>query len=141
MHNIELTSKETSYLLALWQLEEDKQKLSTGKLAKIFNVKAPSVIDILKKLESYGLVKRIPWKRIKLTKRGNYLALNIIHNHRVLEVYFNKFLSLDKETSCKEASKIDYLVGTKLIEKICKILNYPETCIHGKPLVHTKCVK
>ncbi|MEM3437459.1 MAG: metal-dependent transcriptional regulator [Nitrososphaerales archaeon] len=141
MQKIKLTSTETSYLLALWQLKEDRRELSTGKLAKIFNVKAPSVIDTLKRLESYGLVRRIPWKRIKLTKRGNCLALDIIHNHRVLEVYFNKFLSLDKETSCKEASKIDYLVGIRLIEKICKVLNYPETCIHGKPLVHIKCVK
>jgi len=141
MQETRLTSTSASYLLALWRLEEDKQELSTGKLAKIFDVKAPSVIDALKKLESYGLVKRAPWKRIGLTKRGNDLALNMIHNHRVLEVYFRKVLGLDDETSCIEASKMDYLIGTKLIKKICKALNYPETCIHGKNLVHKECVE
>lgn len=141
MQKIELTSTETSYLIALWRLKEDKQEPSTGKLAKIFDVKASSVIDILKKLESYGLIRRIPWKKIRLTKKGNYLASHIIHNHRILEVYFKEFLSLDDETSCKEASKIDYLVGMRLVEKICKALNYPETCIHGKALVHRECVK
>jgi len=140
MQEIKLTSTGASYLLALWRLEEDKQKLSTGKLAKIFDVKAPSVIDALKKLESYGLVRRAPWKRINFTKRGNYLALDIIHNHRILEVYFKKSLGLDDETSCSEASKIDYIVGMELIKKICKALNYPETCIHGRALVHKKCV-
>lgn len=141
MQKIELTSTKNSYLLALWRLEEDKQELSTGKLAKIFDVKPPSVIDALKKLESYGLVRRAPWKRIGITKKGNDLALNIIHNHRILEVYFKKVLGLDDETSCREASKMDYLVGMGLIKKICKALNYPETCIHGKALVHKKCVK
>ncbi|MCP8313140.1 MAG: metal-dependent transcriptional regulator [archaeon] len=141
MQEIKLTSTGASYLLALWRLEEDKQKLSTGKLAKIFDVKAPSVIDTLKKLEAYGLIRRAPWKRIGLTKKGDYLALNIIHNHRILEVYFKKVLGLDDGTSCREASKMDYLVGMRLINKICKALNYPETCIHGKALVHKECVK
>jgi DtxR family Mn-dependent transcriptional regulator len=141
MQDIKLTSTSASYLLALWRLEEDKQELSTGKLAKIFNVKAPSVIDMLEKLESYGLVRRTPWKRIEFTKRGKDLALKIIHNHRALEVYFKKVLNLDDDTSCIEASKMDYIIGTKLIEKICKALNYPETCIHGKNLVHKECVE
>lgn len=141
MQETRLTSTSASYLLALWRLEEDKQVLSTGKLAKIFDVKAPSVIDTLKKLESYGLVKRTPWKRIGLTKRGNDLALNMIHNHRILEVYFRKVLGLDDETSCREASKMDYLVDMKLIKRICRTLNYPEACIHGKALVHKECMK
>lgn len=141
MQEFKLTSTGASYLLALWRLEEDKQKLSTGKLAEIFDVKAPSVIDALRKLESCGLVDRAPWKRIKLTKRGNHLALNMIHNHRTLEVYFKRVLGLDDKTSCREASMIDHLVSMELIKKICKALDYPETCIHGKALVHRKCVK
>ncbi|MEM4312249.1 MAG: metal-dependent transcriptional regulator [Nitrososphaerales archaeon] len=136
-----LTYTEISYLLTLLRLKEENKKLSTGKLAEIFKVKPSSIIDVIRKLELYGLIKRNLWRDIELTGEGKSLALEILHNHRVLEVYFKKVFSLEDEVCCKEASKIDYFIGKEIINKMCKVLGYPEDCIHGKPLIHEFCIK
>ncbi|GBC75367.1 Iron-dependent repressor IdeR [archaeon HR06] len=137
---MKLTFTEVSYLLKLLRLKEENQSLSTGKLAEAFSVKPSSAIDVLKKLEIYGLIKRNPWRSIELTKKGNSLALEIIHNHRTLEVYFKEVLGLKEEICCKEASKIDYLLSREVINSICKLLGYPNYCIHGKRLLHKWCI-
>ncbi len=133
----ELTRSEVAYLETMYRLNESHDATSVSALAKRFNVRLPTAIEILGKLEEKGLVIRKPWKVPELSRRGKPLAEHLIHQHRIVELYFSRNLGLNSETSCGEASKVAYLLDKKVIEKMCKALNRPSQCVHGNLIRHS----
>jgi len=132
----ELTRSEVAYLHIMHRLNESHRATSVSTLAKQFGVRLPTAIGILDRLEEKGFVMRKPWKVPKLSRRGVVLAESIMHRHRIVELYFSTTLGLGSDESCKEASKVDYLLDKTVIQKMCKALNRPSHCIHGYPIQH-----
>jgi DtxR family Mn-dependent transcriptional regulator len=136
---LRLSGVEVAYLKEAYKLTESGEAPSVSLLAKKFGVSMPSVIEVFDKLEEKGLLLRKPWKVPKLTGMGLITARRIIHNHRVIEVYFAEKLGLGTNYSCNEATKIDYLMENQLVMKMCDALNYPAKCIHGHSIEHSDC--
>jgi Mn-dependent DtxR family transcriptional regulator len=132
----ELSRTEVAYVENMYRLDESHDVTSVSALAKRFGVRLPTAIEILDKLEEKGLVIRKPWRVPELSRRGKTLAESVIHQHRIVELYFSKNLGLDSEMSCSEASKIAYLLDRTVIDRMCKSLKRPSQCIHGKPIPH-----
>lgn len=118
---------------------EKNEKVSSVKLARNMKIKPSSVIDTLNKLVAKGLVIRKPWSYIKLTQKGITLARELIHHHRVLEMFYIENFGLNSEEACAEASKIDYLINCRIISSIYDKLKSRNTCIHGNPLYPESC--
>lgn len=131
-----LSPSEVAYLKVIHRMNESNETSSVSALARKFKVKLPSAVEILSKLETKGLVVRKRWRVPQLTKRGEKLAELVMHQHRVLEVYLNEKLGVNSDMSCAQAGKIDYLFDTDVIEKMCRVLNRPATCLHGFPIQH-----
>ena len=136
MDTSELSRTEVAYIEDMYRLNESHDPTSVTVLAKRFGVRLPTAIEILDKLEKKGLVTRKPWKIPELSRRGTALAESVIHQHRIVELYFSKNLGLNYELSCFEASKIAYLLDRTVIDMMCKSLNRPSQCIHGNPIRH-----
>ena len=132
----ELSRSEVAYLETMHRLNESHDAATVSALAKRFGVRLPTAIEILNKLEHKGLVIRKPWKAPELNRKGKTLAESVMHQHRIVELYFSKNLGLDTNRSCAEASKIAYLLDKSVIEKMCKALNRPTQCNHGNPIRH-----
>ncbi len=131
---------ELKFLMMLMRILEDSSPIRTTVLSRKIGIKPPSVVEYLQRLEHRRMVKRLKWKETLLTVKGKRVAKSLLHNHRVLEIYFVTFLNLDEETACKEASKIDFCVGQKTINAMCKLLNYPRRCFHEKEVYHENCM-
>ncbi|MCS7129587.1 MAG: metal-dependent transcriptional regulator [Candidatus Caldarchaeum sp.] len=140
MPKININEVEKQYLQHIYRSLEDSVEVSTGSLADAFKVRPASAVDVLNRLAARGLIKRTGWGRFSLSQRGMKLASRIIHNHRVLETYFSRNLGLTEAEACREASKIDHLVGDAVVRQFCKILGHPSKCIHGRDMVHTSCL-
>ena len=136
MNFSELSRSEIAYLEAMYRLNETNDTTSVSTLAKRFDVKLPTAIEILHKLEQKRLVIKKPWKIPELSKKGILIAESVMHQHRIVELYFNAKLGIDSDLSCAEASKIDYLLDPTVVEKMCKVLNRPRQCLHGFPIQH-----
>jgi DtxR family transcriptional regulator, Mn-dependent transcriptional regulator len=136
MNLSDLTRAEVAYLQTMYRLNESDDIASVSVLAKKFDVRPPTTIEILRKLQAKGLVIQKPWKVPELSSRGMALAESVIHQHRIIELYLNTTLGLNSQTSCDEATKIDYLLDKTVIEKMCKALNRPTKCLHGNPIKH-----
>jgi Mn-dependent DtxR family transcriptional regulator len=117
-------------------MNETNQDASVSALAKKFGVRLPSTIEILSKLEKKGLVVRKPWKIPELSRRGSTLTALVMHQHRILEVYLNRKLGVDSDLSCDQAGRVDYLMDSKVIQRMCQSLNRPAKCLHGYAIHH-----
>lgn len=136
MNLSDLTRAEVAYLQTMYRLNESEDIASVSVLAKKFDVRPPTAIEILRKLQAKGLVVQKPWKVPELSTRGMAMAESVIHQHRIIELYLNTTLGLSSQTSCSEATKIDYLLDKTVIDKMCKVLNRPTKCLHGHLIKH-----
>jgi DtxR family Mn-dependent transcriptional regulator len=134
-----LSQREASYLVALVKTR-GQARTGTRILAERFGVREASVVDVVRRLEEKGLLRREPWRSISLTRRGGVLAEKILHNHRVVETYFQRVLKLGVVPACREAQKIDYLLDNDTVMSMCSILDYPTQCIHGEEIRHGWCL-
>ncbi len=134
---VSLSRLEAVYLVELHKMA-DGGRTGTSALAARFGVREASVVDVVKRLEEKGLVVREPWRSISLTRRGESLAEQLIHNHRVIETYFHRVLNLPAQLACSEAQKLDSILSWRTIASMCRALNHPKTCIHGEEIKHYK---
>lgn len=66
-------------------------------IANDLQVKPPSVTEMLGKLQESGLVEWEKRKGVKLTPKGHDLAQQIIRNHVVLKILFNKLFGVEAD--------------------------------------------
>ncbi|MCL7385877.1 MAG: hypothetical protein LZ158_05930, partial [Thaumarchaeota archaeon] len=79
-----LSRAESCYLKRIYTSTiEDGRQITSGDLAKMFNVKTPSAIDILNKLEKKMYIKKEKYGHITLTQAGYRVAVELLHAHRV----------------------------------------------------------
>jgi len=136
-----LTQPEAAYIEEIYRQVEKGLTPSVSRLATKFGVKMPSAVEMLDKLEKKGFIVRRPWKTPKITLSGRALAENIVHNHRIIEIYFTKKLGLDSDFCCEEATKIDNLIGDEVVSRMCVDLSHPDESCHGIPIKHVYCKK
>ena len=99
------------------------------------NISPASVSEMIKKLsnEDYLISEG---RNIKLTKKGNDIAVNIIRKHRVWEVFLVEKLGYDTDEIHEEAEVLEHVTSDKLLQKLEKFLFYPKECPHGSPIFY-----
>ena len=71
---MEISKREEEYLEAMYILHKNKGVIRVKDIAKMMNVKPPSVVDALKKLAEKGLIEYEKYDRILLTDSGREIA-------------------------------------------------------------------
>ncbi len=134
-----LTQADVRFLLEVQRTVEEGKNVGTVQLARRLGVRPPTVSEIVKRLEDKGIVKRTGWGTFELTAVGRRTVAKIVHNHRIIESYLVIALGLDVDYACKEASKIGHIVGERVVASMCRSLNWPERCVHGREVSHSTC--
>lgn len=66
-------------------------------IAEDLAIKPPSVTEMIEKLEETGLVRWERRKGVKLTLKGRGIAKEIIRNHILLKILFNKLFGIKED--------------------------------------------
>ncbi|MCS7143116.1 MAG: metal-dependent transcriptional regulator [Aigarchaeota archaeon] len=134
-----LSTVQATYLTEILKMTQAGRQVTTGVLAERFKVRPPTVVGVMRELESKGLLKRVGWGRVDLTDQGRGVASDLIHVHRVIETYFANVIGIDPERSCRLARSIETAIRRDEAAMFCKLLNYPDKCVHGEEVVHAWC--
>ena len=73
------------YLKAIWHIRERGEDVKISTIAKILNIRQPSVVQMLKKLNGKNLVEYNK-AGVNLTEEGESIGSSMIRNSRLLEV-------------------------------------------------------
>lgn len=114
---------------------EESSEAKSVELATMAGVRMPTAVEVIKKLEEMGLVYKKPWGPISLTEKGVEEAKKIVYRHRIIETFLSRYLGLDCEEACYEASLIEE-VDDKVVYAMCSKLGHPCQCVHGKSIPH-----
>lgn len=128
-------SKESEeYLEAIYRLEERDGSAKTMQLASMLKVVPGSVTNTIEHLEKHKLVIHEPYRGVKLTEKGQKLALKIIRRHRLAERLLTDILHLDWSKVHDEACKLEHNLSETVVKPLEKALGNPQTCPHGNPI-------
>ncbi|HEX6377450.1 MAG TPA: metal-dependent transcriptional regulator [Nitrososphaeraceae archaeon] len=128
------------YLKAIWHIRERKEKVKVSSIAKILNVRQPSVVQMLHKLNDADLVQYSKGNSVmKLTPEGEQIGERMIRNTRLLEVMMNESLKIeiDEEMVCG----IEHHMKAIFTDALCTLLKHPRSCPHGYRIPLGKCCK
>jgi DtxR family transcriptional regulator, Mn-dependent transcriptional regulator len=128
------------YLKAIWHIRERKEKVKVSSIAKILNVRQPSVVQMLHKLNSANLVQYVKGNAVmELTAEGEQIGERMIRNTRLLEVMMKEALKIeiDEEMVCG----IEHHLKEKFTDALCTLLKHPRSCPHGYDIPLGKCCK
>ena len=116
------------YLKAIWHLKERKEDVKISTIAKMLNVRQPSVVQMLKKLNGKNLVNYNK-AGVKLTEDGQTIGSSMMRNSRLLEVLMNSALKveIDEEMVCG----IEHHMNKQFTDALCTMLNHPRKCPHN----------
>ncbi len=81
-------------------------------------------------MESHGYVTVYRYRGVKLTSKGREIAVKVIRNHRILEIFLHDFLGFDYYKAHELAHKMEHL-PQEVIDAIYEKLGRPETCVYG----------
>jgi len=109
------------YLEQILHLIEDKGYARPIDISKNLGISQASVTNMLKRLDSEGLVKHEKYRGTILTQKGNDIAIAIIKRHKILTEFLQKF-NIDADTIYRDVEGMEHHVSKPTLEVI-EVLN------------------
>jgi DtxR family Mn-dependent transcriptional regulator len=122
------------YVKEIYHLSEQSSVVSTASLASRLGVAAPSVTNMVKRLDEMGLVIHSPYRGIELTPAGRAVALEVVRHHRLIELYLAEFLDMPWEMVHDEAERLEHVISEELESRMAAKLGQPGFDPHGDPI-------
>ncbi len=124
------------YLKAIWHIKERNEPVKISTIAKMLNVRQPSVVQMLKKLDNQNLVNYSK-AGVKLTEEGTKVGASMMRNSRLLEVLMESALKveIDEEMVCG----IEHHMNKQFTDALCTMLKHPRKCPHGHEVPLGEC--
>ena len=124
------------YLKAIWHIKERNEPVKISVIAKMLNVRQPSVVQMLKKLNEKELVEYNK-AGVILTETGEKIGSSMMRNSRLLEVLMDSALKveIDEEMVCG----IEHHMNIQFTDALCTMLNHPRKCPHEHDIPMGEC--
>lgn len=124
------------YLKAIWHIKERNEPVKISVIAKMLNVRQPSVVQMLKKLNEKELVEYNK-AGVTLTETGEKIGSSMMRNSRLLEVLMDSALKveIDEEMVCG----IEHHMNIQFTDALCTMLNHPRKCPHDHDIPMGEC--
>lgn len=129
-----LSSEAEEYLEAIYKLQRWKGIAKTTELAGQLNVVPGSVTNTIRHLKEHKLVKHEPYQGVKLTKKGEKIALQVLRRHRLAERLLTDLLGVNWSDSHANACELEHAISSDVTSLLDKKLGYPKFCPHGNPI-------
>ena len=127
-------SKE-DYIKEIYHLSAGSDTLvSTAFLANKLEVTNAASTDMVKRLDSQGLLCYEKYKGVELTAKGEELALKMVRRHRLWETFLIETLGMSWNEVHEEAEVLEHQTSEFLIDKIDEYLGFPQFDPHGDPI-------
>jgi DtxR family Mn-dependent transcriptional regulator len=129
------TVAEQEYLETMYWLEEAGLPITGANIARAMQLSAPTVHEMLGRLESDGYVSRHEDKSLAFTDEGRDHAAGIVRRHRLVERFLTDVLGIPWDEVHEEAERLEHAMSSVLEERMLAAIGDVRTCPHGHPIV------
>ncbi|MHC4955753.1 MAG: metal-dependent transcriptional regulator [Planctomycetota bacterium] len=105
-----------------------------GRLARAMSVAPGTATAMVKSLVRERYVRYEPYAGVRLSRRGQKVALRILRRHRVIELFLVEALDMDWSEVHVEAEQLEHAVSERVLERMDAFLGRPGFDPHGDPI-------
>ena len=129
------TVAEEEYLQSLFWLQEAGLPMTGANVARAMLLSAPTVHEMIGRLERDGYITRAPDKTIAFTEAGAAHAEGVVRRHRLIERFLTDVLGIPWDEVHEEAERLEHAMSPVLEERMLAAIGDAKTCPHGHPIV------
>jgi DtxR family Mn-dependent transcriptional regulator len=129
------TVAEEEYLQILFWLQEAGLPMTGANVARAMQLSAPTVHEMVGRLERDGYVTRGGDKVIAFTPDGAEQAEGIVRRHRLIERFLTDVLKVPWDEVHEEAERLEHAMSPTLEARMLAAVGDAKTCPHGHPIV------
>jgi DtxR family transcriptional regulator, iron-dependent repressor len=128
------TVAEEEYLQTLFWLQEAKLPMTGANVARAMQLSAPTVHEMIGRLERDGYITRAPDKLISFTPSGLDHAEGVVRRHRLIERFLTDVLQIPWDEVHEEAERLEHAMSPVLEARMLAAIGDAKTCPHGHPI-------
>src|SRR6188472_4764476 len=128
------TVAEEEYLQIMFWLEEAGLPITGANIARAMQLSAPTVHEMIGRLESDGYVERLADKSLAFTANGREHAQAIVRRHRLIERFLTDVLGIAWDDVHEEAERLEHAMSPVLEARMLAAIGDAKTCPHGHPI-------
>jgi len=129
------TIAEEEYLQSLFWLQEAGLPMTGANVARAMQLSAPTVHEMVGRLERDGYITRAKDRAIAFTPSGAEHAEEIVRRHRLIERFLTDVLGVPWDEVHEEAERLEHAMSPVLEERMLAAIGDAKTCPHGHPIV------
>ena len=134
MSHEQATVAEEEYLQIIFWLQEAGLPMTGANVARAMQVSAPTVHEMIGRLEADGYVTRRDDKTLAFTDTGREHAENIVRRHRLIERFLTDVFDIPWDQVHEEAERLEHWMSPVVEERMLKAIGDSKTCPHGHPI-------
>jgi DtxR family Mn-dependent transcriptional regulator len=139
MSHEQATVAEEEYLQIIFWLQEAGLPMTGANVARAMQVSAPTVHEMVGRLEADGYITRRADKSIEFTDSGREHAEDVVRRHRLIERFLTDVFDIPWDQVHEEAEKLEHWMSPTVEERMLKAIGDADTCPHGHPIFsHTR---
>jgi DtxR family transcriptional regulator, Mn-dependent transcriptional regulator len=128
------TVGEEEYLQILFWLQEAGHPMTGANVARAMQLSAPTVHEMIGRLERDGYITRGQNRAIAFTADGAKEAETIVRRHRLIERFLTDVLQIPWDEVHEEAERLEHAMSPVLEERMLAAIGDAKTCPHGHPI-------
>ncbi|MHB1469522.1 MAG: metal-dependent transcriptional regulator [Solirubrobacteraceae bacterium] len=129
------TVAEEEYLQSLFWLYEAGLPMTGANVARAMQLSAPTVHEMIGRLERDGYITRGKDRTISFTESGSAHAESVVRRHRLIERFLTDVLGIPWDEVHEEAERLEHAMSPVLEERMRTAIGDAKTCPHGHPIV------
>jgi DtxR family Mn-dependent transcriptional regulator len=128
------TAAEEEYLQTLFWLQEAGLPMTGANVARAMQLSAPTVHEMVGRLERDGYITRDADKAITFTPEGRDHAESIVSRHRLIERFLTDVVGVPWDDVHEEAEHLEHAMSPRFEAYVRASVGEAETCPHGHPI-------
>jgi DtxR family Mn-dependent transcriptional regulator len=128
------TVAEEEYLETLYWLYEARLPMTGANVARARQLSAPTVHEMIGRLERDGYITRAGDRTISFTDSGREHAEEMVRRHRLIERFLTDVLHIPWDEVHEEAERLEHAMSPVLQERMLAAIGDAVTCPHGHPI-------
>jgi DtxR family Mn-dependent transcriptional regulator len=129
------TVAEEEYLQTIFWLQEAGLPMTGANVARAMQLSAPTVHEMIGRLERDGYITRGPDKVLDFTAEGREHAEGVVRRHRLIERFLTDVLGIPWDEVHEEAERLEHAMSPVLEARMLAAIGDAKTCPHGHPIV------
>jgi DtxR family Mn-dependent transcriptional regulator len=128
------TAAEEEYLQTLFWLFEAGLPMTGANVARAMQLSAPTVHEMVGRLERDGYVVRNADRAIEFTPEGREHAERIVSRHRMIERFLTDVVGVPWDDVHEEAEHLEHAMTPRFEAYVRSSVGDAKTCPHGHPI-------